>query len=105
MIWLRAESGKSLNPPEKATLFFARFLGIAPFESGNFRAAHLLMNFFGYIDGYPPFFFLVDESDGVREEIEKAMRFDTLPLVGRMALALDRSLDAYLESADMNPGT
>lgn len=103
--WLRAESGQSLNPPEKATLFFARYLEIAPFETGNFRSAHLLMNYFGFEKGYPPFFFSVKESDGVRKEIAKAMRFDTKPLVERMARALNRSLDICLEFAENNPGT
>jgi Fic family protein len=105
LLWLRAESGQSLQPPEKATLFFARYLEIAPFETGNFRSAHLLMNYFGYEKGYPHFFFRAEESDRVREEIGKAMRFDTKPLVGRMSRALNRSLDRCLEFAENNTGS
>jgi Fic family protein len=100
--WLRAESGQSLHPPERATLFFTRFLEIAPFEKGNFRSAHLLMNYFGYEKGFPSFFFRAEDSDLLRGEIDKAMRFDTKPLVERMARALHRSLDVCLEGAANN---
>ncbi len=103
--WLRAESGQSLHPPERATLFFARFLEIAPFESGNFRAAHLLMNYFGCEGGYPTFFFRDKEFDGLRGEIEKAMHFDTQPLVERVTRELNRSLDICMQFAENNTGT
>jgi Fic family protein len=97
LVWLRCESGRSLHPPERATLFFTRFLEIGPFESGNFRAAHLLMNYFGFDTGYPPFFFQVEDSKKVRSEIERAMSFDTEPLVVRIAGAMNRSLDICME--------
>jgi hypothetical protein len=94
--WLAADSGVSLHPAEKAALAFPRLLEIAPFERGNFRSAHLLMNFFAFAEGYPPFFLLLQDADAVREEIERAMVFDTAALMARFAGAIDRSLDECL---------
>ena len=96
--WLSVESGRGMHPPEKAALAFARLLEISPFEHGNFRAAHLLLSFFALADGYPPFFLRLDHAEEVREEVEGAMRFETLPLVNRLARALTESLSFCLQA-------
>ena len=90
--WLSVDSGRGMYPPEKAALAFARLLEISPFEHGNFRTAHLLLSFFGFADRYPPFFLRLDDADEVRQEVERAMAFDTLPLVNRLATSLASSL-------------
>jgi Fic family protein len=96
--WLTADSGRTMHPPEKAGLAFARLLEISPFEHGNFRTAHLLLSFFAFTEGYPPFFLRLEEADQVREEVERAMVFETLPLVNRLARALASSLSFCLEA-------
>ena len=98
MEWLRVESGRSMYPPEKAALAFARFLEISPFPGGNFRTAHLLLSFFAFAEGYPPFFLRLEEAGEIRGEIQRAMDFDTLPLVSRLSSALARSLSFCLEA-------
>lgn len=99
LAWLAAESARSMYPPERMALFFARYVEIAPFPHGNFRSAHLLVNFFARSAGYPFVMFRLDEADGVREDVERAMRFDTLALVRRFTGAMERSLRACEEQA------
>ena len=96
--WLSVDSGRGMHPPEKAALAFARLLEISPFEHGNFRAAHLLLSFFALADGYPPFFLRFEQAEEVRQEVEGAMRFETLPLVNRLARALTESLSFCLDA-------
>lgn len=91
--WLTADSVRGLYPAERAALTFARLVEISPFEKGNFRVAHLLMNFFAFSDDYPPFFLRSEDAEEVREEIAKAMRFDTASLVARLRHALASSLE------------
>ncbi len=96
--WLSVDSGRGMHPPEKAALAFARLLEISPFEHGNFRTAHLLLSFFAVADGYPPFFLRFEQAEEVRQEVEGAMRFETLPLVNRLAGALTESLSFCLDA-------
>ena len=90
--WLASKSGRDMITSERAALAFARMLEIAPFERGNFRAAHLMMNFFSLADGFPYIYFEFGESQQVREDIEQAFLFDTLPLVKRVTESIERSL-------------
>lgn len=99
-----------MHPPEKAALAFARLLEISPFEHGNFRTGHLLLSFFAFADRYPPFFLRLDDADAVREEVERAMAFETLPLVNRLARSLASSLSFCSEALsaptfDRGPGS
>jgi Fic family protein len=90
--WLSVDSGRGMHAPEKGALAFARLLEISPFEHGNFRTAHLLLSFFALADGYPPMFLRLEHAEDVRQEVEGAMRFETLPLVNRLARSLTESL-------------
>lgn len=92
--WLSSETGRQMSPTERMTLWFARFLEIAPFVHGNFRTAHLFLSFFSASAGGPPIYLDHRESDALRQEVERAILFDTAPLVGRFSEALARSLDA-----------
>ena len=96
--WLSVESGRGMHPPEKAALAFARLLEISPFEHGNFRTGHLLLSFFAFADRYPPFFLRLDDAEVVREEVKRAMVFETLPLVNRLAGSVASSLSFCLEA-------
>jgi Fic family protein len=98
--WLGVDSGRAMHPPEKAALAFARLLEISPFDSGNFRTAHLLLSFFGFVENYPPLFFRLEEAEEVRADVERAMVFDTLPLVERLSRALERSLSFCFDYLD-----
>jgi hypothetical protein len=96
--WLHGESGRGMFPAERMALWFPRFLEIAPFERGNFRTAHLFLSFFSCADGYPPVSLRFEEAEEVRAEVERALLFDTGPLVTRFSSALSRALEA-LEQA------
>ena len=96
--WLSVDSGRGMHSPERAALAFARLLEISPFEHGNFRTGHLLLSFFAFADRYPPFFLRLDDAEVVREEVERAMAFDTLPLVNRLARSLASSLSFCLDA-------
>jgi Fic family protein len=96
--WLSVDSGRGMHPPEKGALAFARLLEISPFEHGNFRTAHLLLSFFALADGYPPMFLRLEHAEDVRREVEGAMRFETLPLVNRLARSLTESLSFCLDA-------
>ncbi|MGH9463460.1 MAG: Fic family protein [Vicinamibacteria bacterium] len=96
--WLGVDSGRGMHPPEKGALAFARLLEISPFEHGNFRTAHLLLSFFALADGYPPMFLRLEHAEDVRQEVEGAMRFETLPLVNRLARSLTESLSFCLDA-------
>lgn len=91
--WLSAESGRSMFPAERMALWFPRFLEIAPFDRGNFRTAHLFLSFFARAAGFPPVTLRFEEAEEIRADVERALLFDTFPLVRRFSDALGRSLD------------
>lgn len=97
--WLGAESARSMFPAERMALFFARFLEIAPFEHGNFRVAHLVLNFFAYRAGFPSVSLRLEEAAEIRNDVEKAIGFETWPLVQRLSDALSRSLSVWEDAA------
>ena len=83
--WLSAESGRDMFPAARMALWFARFVEIAPFEHGNFRTAHLLTNFFAATSGFPPITLAFEDAAAIRNEVERAIAFDTEPLVERFS--------------------
>lgn len=93
LTWISGDSGRDLETAPRATLFFARFLEISPFERANFRVAHLMLTFFALADGQPPIWFEVEDASGIREDVSRAFRFDTAPLTERIEGSLHRSLD------------
>ena len=101
--WLSAASGRDMFPAARMALWFARFVEIAPFERGNFRTAHLLTNFFAATAGFPPVTLALEDSDTIRTEVERAIKFDTAPLVERFSQALDTALRACEEALPREP--
>ncbi len=97
--WLSGESGRSMFPAERMALWFARFLEISPFEGGNFRTAHLMVSFFALEKGYPPVSLRLAEADDIRSDVERALLFDTFPLVQRFSDALARSVSVLEQVA------
>lgn len=99
--WLAAESCRSMFPAERIALWFARFQEIAPFERGNFRTGHLFASFFARNAGYPPVTLKLEDAEPIRTEIERAVRFDTLPLVERFSDAISRSLSVVEDASGL----
>ena len=97
--WLSAESGRDMFPAARMGLWFARFVEIAPFEHGNFRTAHLLTNFFAATSGFPPVTLVLEDAAAIRNEVERAIAFDTEPLVERFSQALENALRTCEEAA------
>ena len=95
--WLDSESVRGMHAPEKEGLAFVRLLEIAPFADGNFRSSHLILNYFAYGGGYPPFFLQSGDSKEVRKDIEQALKFETKSLVDRLAAAQIASLQYCLQ--------
>lgn len=98
--WLSSETGRQMFATERMALWFARFLEIAPFERGNFRTAHLFLTFFAASDGFPPVTLARADADVVRQELERAMVFDTAPLVARLTDAVSRALQSCEEAVE-----
>lgn len=97
--WLSAESVRDMFPAERMSLWFARFVEIAPFEHGSFRTAHLLTNFFAATSGFPPITLAFEDAAAIRNEVERAIAFDTEPLVERFSRALENALRTCEEAA------
>ena len=97
--WLSTESGHDMFPSARMALWFARFVEIAPFEHGNFRTAHLLTNFFAATAGFPPVTLALEDAESIRTEVERAIEFDTAPLVERFSRALENALRTCEEAA------
>ncbi|GMR23871.1 MAG: hypothetical protein BMS9Abin37_2345 [Acidobacteriota bacterium] len=97
--WLSAESGRDMFPAARMALWFARFVEVAPFEHGNFRTAHLLVNFFAATSGFPPVTLALEDAETIRTEVERAIEFDTAPLVERFSRALENALRSCEEAA------
>lgn len=97
--WLDSESVRGMQAPEKAALAFVRLLEIAPFANGNFRSSHLILNYFAFGGGYPPFFVDCEDSEEFRRDIERAFKLETKHLVDRLAVAQMTSLQYCLEAA------
>lgn len=97
--WLSADSSRQMFPAQRMALWFARFVEIAPFERGNFRTGHLLLSFFACSAGYPLVTLRLDESEPLREDLERAIIFDTAPLVSRFSDAMSRALLVSEEAA------
>ncbi len=97
--WLSTESGRDMFPAARMALWFARFVEIAPFEHGNFRTAHLLTNFFAATAGFPPVTLSLEDAESIRNEVERAIEFDTAPLVERFSRALENALRTCEEAA------
>ena len=89
-------------PAERMALWFARFVEIAPFPTGNFRTAHLRSSFFARTAGYPPVTLERNDAEALRDEVERAIAFDTAPLVSRFSEAISRSLRICEEAAAEN---
>lgn len=96
--WLAASSGRSLHLPARAALAFVRLLEISPFEKGNFRTAHLLLNYFAFVENFPPFFLRREEAEELRKDVERGLGMDTLPLANRLARAQAASLSFCLQA-------
>ncbi len=92
IMWLSGESGRQMFVAERMALWLSRFLEIEPFENSNFRTGHLFINMFAKASGYPPVSFSHDEIDEIREEIERAIIFDTGALVERFVGVLSESV-------------
>jgi Fic family protein len=100
--WISGESGRDMFCAARMALWFARFVEIAPFERGNFRTAHLLTSFFSVAPGFPVASLTLADAEPVRAEIERAIQFDTAPLVARFSEALSRTLRQCEEAATGN---
>lgn len=97
--WLAAESGREMFPAARMALWFARFVEIAPYARGNFRTAHLMTNFFAASAGFPPVSLTFNDAAVIRTEVERAIQFDTAPLVERFSQAIESSLRTCEEAA------
>lgn len=98
--WLSGASGREIFCAARMSLWFARFVEIAPFERGNFRTAHLIANFFAACAGFPPMSLRREDADALRTEIERAIQFDTAALVQRFSGALSHALRECEEAAE-----
>ncbi len=94
--WLQNE-GQLEVAVVRSTLAHLRLVQIHPFVDGNGRTARLLMNLLLMREGYPPAVIRSDDRLEYYAALDQADKGTMEPFISLIAVALDRSLDAYLE--------
>ena len=67
-------------------------LDVQPFDEANGRTLRLFSNFFLLKAGYPPAVIPASQASEYAVAVERALRFDTQPIIDLIADATDRSL-------------
>jgi Fic family protein len=97
-LWLNSQEAQALHPVELAALAHSRLVDIHPFVDGNGRTARLLMNLILLSNGYPLAIIRNEDRSRYYDLLEKAHQGETDDFVEFVALAVDRTLDIYLDS-------
>ncbi len=95
---------KNLNPVFFAAMAHFKLVSIHPFVDGNGRTARLLMDLILIKNHYPPALITKEERKIYLDAVEKAqITGDTTDYLELIYLAVDRSLDVYLETLGEAP--
>lgn len=98
--WFSMASIAELNPVEQAALALLRLVEIAPFATGNERAALLAASLFPLRAGLPPVIIEPTSEAAYRQALDEGLRrMNTRPLVELLAVAIERDLDTAYEDA------
>lgn len=96
--WLTSDDALRYEPVVRAAIAHHDFEAIHPFTDGNGRVGRLLLNLMLLQDGYPPALVLREWRPRYIQALHSAHVGDYTPLIDLVGLAVERSLDLYLEA-------
>lgn len=90
--WFQSESFAQMHEVEKSALMLIKLLDVQPFDDANGRTLRLFSNFFLLKAGYAPAVIPANQASEYSLAVQRALRFDTQPIIDLIADATDRSL-------------
>src|SRR6266849_7638556 len=98
--WLMSDNALPYDPVTRAAIAHHDFEALHPFTDGNGRVGRLLMNLLLMQDGYPPALVLREWRTHYITALQAGHRSDYTGLVNLIGLAVEHSLDLYLEACE-----
>ncbi len=98
--WLTSDDAYRYEPITRVAIAHSSFEALHPFTDGNGRVGRLLMNLQLIQDGYPPALILKEWRTRYITALQTATRGDYTDLVNLIGLAVEHSLDLYLEACE-----
>ena len=96
--WLRSDDALRYEPVTRAAIAHHDFETLHPFTDGNGRVGRLLLDLMLLQDGYPPALVLRETRSRYIQALQAAHMGNSVPLIDLIGLAVERSLDLYLEA-------
>ncbi|GAC1625566.1 MAG: Fic family protein [Ktedonobacteraceae bacterium] len=98
--WLSSDDALHYDPITRIAIAHHGFEALHPFTDGNGRVGRLLMNLQLIQEGYPPALILREWRIRYITALQAAHRGDYTNLVNLIGLAVEHSLDLYLEACE-----
>ena len=98
--WLNSDDAFRYEPITRAAIAHHGFEALHPFTDGNGRVGRLLMNLQLIQDGYPPALILREWRTRYITALQSAHRGDYTDLINLVGIAVEHSLDLYLEACE-----
>ena len=96
--WLMSDNALHYDPVTRAAIAQHDFEALHPFTDGNGRVGRLLLNLMLVQDGYPPALVLREWRPRYMQALQQAHVGAYTPLVNLVGLAVEQTLDLYLEA-------
>ena len=96
--WLRSDDALRYESVTRAAIAHHDFETLHPFTDGNGRVGRLLLDLMLLQDGYPPALVLRETRSRYIQALQAAHMGNSVPLIDLIGLAVERSLDLYLEA-------
>ena len=100
--WLNSDDAFRSDPITRTAIAHHGFEALHPFTDGNGRVGRLLMNLQLIQDGYLPALILREWRTRYIIALQSAHRGDYTDLINLVGLAVEHSLDLYLEACEAN---
>jgi len=101
MEWYKAASqNKEIHPLILAALFHYKFVAIHPFDDGNGRLSHILMNLILMRNGYPPVVIKMEDRQNYYSLLSQADTRNYWPFIEYIGDYLTTSLNLYLKAIE-----
>ncbi len=96
--WLTSDAALHYDPVTRAAIAHHDLEALHPFTDGNGRVGRLLLNLILMQDGYPPALVLREWRPRYIQALQQAHVGEYAPLVNLVGLAVEQTLDLYLEA-------
>jgi len=96
--WLTSDSALRYSPVIRAAIAHYDFEAVHPYTDGNGRVSRLLLNLMLMQEGYPPALVLREWRPRYIQALQHAHFGDYIPLIDLIGLAVEQTLDLYLEA-------